>query len=430
MRRTFAISIACAALLCVVPAALAVAPPAALRVTRVGSASVTLQWPNVTSAAGYEVLRNDKVVAIVSASTYVDNARKQLTLASYRVRSIDASGVRGTRSIAAYATTRSGNSCTRFANASIGSNANSGLTADAPVRTVSYLATLLDAGDVGCLTGTFAEDATIRTSGTAAQPVVLRSASRRSRARIAGRLWIPDASTHVVLQDLRLDGRNRTGDDLPSPTIEGDGAILIDNDITNHRTAICVILGSIRGYGKATGVIIDRNRIHDCGERPGNNHHHGIYLENAEHTRIVNNVIYANADRGIQLYPNALHTLIARNVLAANGEGVIFSGDHGYASSNNRVIDNVITHARTRYNIEYYWPVGNPVGTGNVASRNCLYGAHDGNLATPAIGVTYRGNDDAIPGYNSLKKADFRRTSKTRGLCRALLAPSVTPLAP
>jgi parallel beta-helix repeat protein len=294
---------------------------------------------------------------------------------------------------------------------------------------VAYLATLLDAGDVGCLTGTFAEDATIRTAGTAAEPVVLRSATRRARARIVGRLWIPDASAHIVLQDLRLDGRNRTGDDLPSPTIEGDGAILIDNDITNHRTAICVILGSIRGYGEAKNVIIDRNRIHDCGARPGNNHHHGIYLENATRTRIVNNVIYSNADRGIQLYPDAQHTLIARNVLVANGEGVIFSGDHGYASSHNRVIDNVITHSRTRYNIEYYWPVGLPIGIANVAARNCLYAGHDGNVALPARGVTYRANDTAAPGYNNIGSSDFRRTSASRGRCKLLLAASVTPLA-
>ena len=53
---------------------------------------------------------------------------------------------------------------------------------------------------------------------------------------------------------------------------------------------------------------IEANRIHDCGGTT-NNQRHAIYVEHAEDTRIVGNVIYDNADRGVQRYPSAQRTL-------------------------------------------------------------------------------------------------------------------------
>ena len=73
--------------------------------------------------------------------------------------------------------------------------------------------------------------------------------------------------------------------------------------------------------------MIERNRIHNCGQLPPTNHHHGIYVEASDGARITDNWIYDNADRGIQLFPDAQGTYVARNVIDGNGQGVIFSRD-------------------------------------------------------------------------------------------------------
>ena len=74
-------------------------------------------------------------------------------------------------------------------------------------------------------------------------------------------------------------------------------------------------------------MVIEGNRIHDCGELPAANHDHGIYVGNAAGRSIRDNWIYDNADRGIQLYPDADRTAITGNVIDGNGQGVIFGGE-------------------------------------------------------------------------------------------------------
>ena len=139
-----------------------------------------------------------------------------------------------------------------------------------------------------------------------------------------GRLHVADTANNVAIQELTLDGRN--GDNLPSPTVNGDNAAFRDNDVTNRHTSICFLLGS-REYGRAKGTVIERNRIHNCGLLPPTNHHHGIYIEAADGARIIDNWIYDNADRGIQMFPDAQRSYIARNVLDGNGQNVVFSRD-------------------------------------------------------------------------------------------------------
>ncbi len=57
--------------------------------------------------------------------------------------------------------------------------------------------------------------------------------------------------------------------------------------------------------------MIERNRIHNCGEMPPSNHHHGIYVEASDERGSSGNWIYDNADRGVQLFPDAQNTYVA-----------------------------------------------------------------------------------------------------------------------
>ena len=297
--------------------------------------------------------------------------------------------------------------CNRFA-ATSGSDSAAGTSAS-PYRTAQKLMDSLAAGETGCLgAGTYNESLRVNHGGQPGAPIQLTSAPG-GQATLVGRLYVPQGSNDVVVSDLALDGRNASN--LPSPTVNGDRVTFARDDVTDGHTSICFSIGSV-DWGTAHDVVLDANRIHDCGRLPygSTNHDHGIYVESARGTVITNNVVYDNADRGIQLYPDAQGSTIANNVIDGNGEGIIFSGDGGLASSGNVVRRNVISNSRVRYNVESWWPTGNPVGTGNVASDNCLWNGTQGNVADQ-VGFTASNNRVANPSYTDRSSGNFALAS-------------------
>ena len=305
--------------------------------------------------------------------------------------------------------------CAKYAGPS-GSDSAAGTLTD-PFRTAQNLVNRLVPGETGCLLpGSYAESVTIRTGGSPGSPITLTSASER--ASLVGRLWIADSANDVVFTNLLLDGRTTT---LPSPTVNGDRVTFRDNEVTNAHTAICFVLGDGEGpYGIAVDPVIEGNRIHDCGKLPATNHDHGIYVEASRNARITGNVIYDNADRGIQLYPDAQNTLITGNVLDGNGSGVIFSGDFGIASNGNVVRGNVISNSILRANVESWYPAGNPVGTGNLVEANCVWNGRQGDI-DGSLGFTARNNLITDPLFTNRAAKDF--TLRAGSPCAALLVP-------
>jgi parallel beta-helix repeat protein len=290
-------------------------------------------------------------------------------------------------------------------------------TADAPFRTAGRLVSALRPGQTGCLgSGTYREDVTL-----AQHHVTLRERPG-ARATIVGRLWVKRGADHDTISGLTLDARNRRG--LPSPTINADDTELVGNVITDRHTTICLQIGSPR-YGRAHRTVVRENRIHDCGKRPSANRDHGIYVAAADDTRIVDNVIYDNVDRGIQLYPDAQRTLIAGNVIDGNGEGIIFSGQGRVASAGTTVRNNIIANARIRADVESWYPHGSRRGRGNVVRANCLFGGRGGVVDRAAGGFVAIGNTVADPAYVNRRNGDFRLAAGSR--CAQLLARSRAP---
>jgi hypothetical protein len=279
-----------------------------------------------------------------------------------------------------------------------GSNGNRG-TATSPYATVAKLANSLRAGQTGCLrAGVYRGRVKVSKGGRSGAPTTIRSAPGE-RVTVLGRFHVANSANHVVVRQLFLDGRNRAK--LPSPTINGNNAVFRDNDVTTRDTTICFLLGS-EEYGRARRTVIERNRIHNCGELPPTNHHHGIYVEAAYGTRITDNWIYDNADRGVQLFPDAQRSHVARNVIDGNGEGVVFSRQ----SAGNVVENNVISNSVVRYNIEDYELSGDD----NVARRNCLWAPRHSDTSgiQPGIEVEVVENLVSEPAYVSRDDKDFR----------------------
>ena len=280
-----------------------------------------------------------------------------------------------------------GLACDRVA-APAGSDAASG-TAERPLRTAQALVDSLAPGETGCLReGLYAAD----------DQIVVTTAGTRltsypgERATLRGRLWITREAPLTTVEGLDLDGRNRRRQ--PSPTVNADDVVIRGNDITNHHTTICVSLGTRGTYGRARRTLIEDNEIHDCGTLPPTNFEHGIYVNSANDVVIRGNLIYGNADRGIQLYPDAQGTLITGNLIVDNGVGLIFGGDRRTASSDNVVEGNLISGSKVRHNVESSWE--GPVGSGNVLRDNCVFDAVDGvesdGVQLPARGFSLAGN--------------------------------------
>jgi Right handed beta helix region len=274
----------------------------------------------------------------------------------------------------------------------------------APFRTPQHLVDSLRAGQTGCLrAGTYTGDVAVNHGGVAGAPVTITSYPGET-ATLVGRLWVASGANQVTVTRLHLDGRNAAG--LPSPSINANDVTFTYDDVTNDHTAICFVLGSSWGWAARTVIMYDR--IHDCGVLPPQNHEHGIYDEMSTGARIEWNLIYNNADRGIQLYPDAQGTTVDHNVIYGNGEGFDFSGAGGTASNNANVYDNLITNSTQRYDVYSWYPVGNPVGVGNTFHNNCVYGGRMGAIDTNGGGFSSYANIVTNPLYVAPGSNDFR----------------------
>jgi parallel beta-helix repeat protein len=320
---------------------------------------------------------------------------------------------------------RAGPTCDLYADPAGSDSAPGTLTQ--PFASIQHLSDALSVGQTGCVRGgVYTQDVTITHAGAPAAPITITSYPGE-RATLTGRLWVHQGADYVIVSGMNLNGKNAS--DLPSPDINAAHTTFTANDVTNEHTAICFDLGSDTTYGRASDTIIKGNRIHDCGTLPAGNHDHGIYVESSTGAQILENVIYNNADRGIQLYPDAQQTVVERNIVDSNGEGIIFSGDFGTASDNNTVAHNLITNAKLRDNLESWYPAGNPTGQGNAVHDNCVWGGAKGIIETPETGFTATNNTTANPQYVNPSAGDYRISSST-GPCAALLANTTTPTQP
>ena len=306
-----------------------------------------------------------------------------------------------------------------------GGSDNATGSASEPFASVQHLANTLTAGQTGCVRGNYTEEVTVTNSGQASAPITITSYPGE-RATLTGRLWIHQDANYVTVSDMNLNGRNTN--ELPSPDTNAANTTFTADDVTNEHTAICFDIGSDTTYGHATNTLIQGNRIHDCGKLPAANHDHGIYVESSTGAQILENVIYDNSDRGIQLYPNAQQTTIEHNIIDSNGEGIIFSGDFGDASSNNTITNNIITNSTLRSDIESWYPAGNPIGENNTVTNNCVWGGTTGTIETAQIGFTATNNTTSNPEYQNPTTGDYRINNTSP--CANLLTNTNTPTQP
>ena len=244
-----------------------------------------------------------------------------------------------------------------------------------PLRTPRRLVAALDRGQTGCFRGGTFTFSLLELS----TPGITLAPYRDEAVTLEGELKVLPGGAGSTVQGLRLNGAS--GASQIGPRIYADDVTVRGNEITNDHTSICVSVGPYYSNPPPRGVVIERNRIHDCGALPSTNRDHGVYISVARDTVIRDNWIYGNADRGIQLYPDADGSTITGNVIDSNGEGIVFAGEGPRASDDNLVAGNVISNSNLGWNAYANTP-GAPA-TGNILRHNCVWA------------------DDAPPGFGS-----------------------------
>jgi parallel beta-helix repeat protein len=310
--------------------------------------------------------------------------------------------------------------CDLYAAAS-GSDAAPG-TRSEPLRSAERLVAALGRGQTGCFRGgTFAFSLLELTT-----PGVTLAPYKDEDVTLEGEIKVLPGGAGSTIQGLRLNGASGT-DDI-GPRIYADHVTLRGNEITNDHTNICVSVGRYYSGPPPRGVVIERNRIHDCGAVPSTNKDHGVYVSEARGTVIRDNWIYENTDRGIQLYPDADGSTITGNVIDSNGEGIVFGGTESSVPSDNLVARNVISNSNLGWNV--YANIPGPPATGNVLRHNCVWAGDarpdfgsDGGVQPGSEDFTATANSVIDPMYVDRDARDY--TLSTESKCH--LAPGTGP---
>jgi parallel beta-helix repeat protein len=279
-----------------------------------------------------------------------------------------------------------------------------------PVRGPYRLVKLLKTGETGCFRNGIYHEPETRVNR---ERITLQSAPGE-HAIWRGRVVLRGRGDRLI--GLTLDGSYGPsccggGGTLPSPTIHAADVVVAGNDISSPDSGICVHPRSW-GHQRPDNFRILGNRVHDCGRRPHTEHDHGIYVADGYNGQIRDNVVYDNADRGIQLYPEAKYTLVDHNTVDGNGTGIVFSE----RSAANRVQNNVFTNSVVRWNAETF----RLTGRGNRFAGNCVRPGNsdpeyneNGGVALPPT-VTQKGNRRARDSvYGATRTAGDLRVQPT-----------------
>jgi Right handed beta helix region len=313
--------------------------------------------------------------------------------------------------------------CALFASPT-GSDAASG-DRQAPFRTVGRLAAALGGGGTGCLLeGTYEGNVVVTRGGTPGMPLTLMDAPSGGRATLSGIVSVAESADHVVISGLRIDGSDPPTADGVLVKIFGDHVTLRQNDIFADGRRICVSTGDANGHeGIAWYPVIERNRIHDCGNLAAGPRSypsgHAVYLQADRHAVVRDNYIYDTnfgddlGGRGIQLWPDSQDAVIEHNVVDNSNEWNLIISGADYETGTTRgakVRNNVFTNP-VEHNVTSAWWGVDPTGA-NEVTGNCVFGAPGDEFAfTDWLGrqaYVARDNLRADPLYVDRAAKDFR----------------------
>jgi hypothetical protein len=247
--------------------------------------------------------------------------------------------------------------------------------------------------------GTYREWATVRRSGEAGRPIVIRG-HPGERAVITGRLKID--GSHVCVTRLVFHGRTTANSRSVLIYVSGgDWVHIRGNEI--RSAAISGIFVGDEDDGADDAVIVG-NYVHDNGT----NEHldHGIYFGHGRRGLIANNLVERNFAGGVKLAPEALGVVSVQNTVVSNGEyGILVGGDTNWTSKGNIVANNIVAGNGT-WGIRSYWD--SEVGTENIALRNLVWQNDHGAFWFPGGGLSEEASILDDPRFLTAESGDYR----------------------
>ena len=305
--------------------------------------------------------------------------------------------------------------CTQYASPS-GNDGNSG-SQGSPLRTVAHLLEKLQAGQTGCLQpGSYSsfEARSTNTHGHEGSPVTITSSNPANPATISGRVVTFPGANWLTFSHLTFTDSETLE---PSITIGSAHTSWVGDDVSAPET-ICISPIGPGQYGPAEDTLIERDRIHNCGQpfhceesSPPCNQPpldgyfiHGVYDLGIK-TTVRNSYLYDNELQGST---------------PAWGKR---RGDRTQRDRRQRLGCHIRrTRTRTRHaRLEHHHQQRRTVRLvqgllrhlvvwkrrgGNVAEHNDVFGNSSGNIG-PSTGVTVRNNIEVNPDYVNAAKHEY-----------------------
>lgn len=296
-----------------------------------------------------------------------------------------------------------------------GTDTGAGTIGD-PWRTVERALSAAQAGTtINLRRGTYTEKIDVGRSGTAGNPITLRSYPGE-RATLNGRLKV--TGSYVRVADLTFVGRTSANPNEVVVYFSGASHVELSGSEVRSGALSGVYLGD---PGDSTSdVFVLGNWIHDNGTHAGLDH--GIYASSVRGGLIANNVIESNLAYGIQLYTDAQNVTVVDNTIVGNGyAGVLVGGNGSVVSSNNTIVNNVVAF-NTREGVRGYSE--GPVGKNNLVHDNVGYGnggSGDFPASGPAaVGLTVSSNEVADPLFVKRSAHDYHLAAGSPATGRAV----------
>jgi hypothetical protein len=263
----------------------------------------------------------------------------------------------------------------------------------------------LTSGQIAYLrAGTYTQNLVLTRGGTATAPFTVRNYPGEQPVLRPGSgqsdnmpLQMGSGAAYVRFQGLTIEGA--TG---PSTTNVYAWGNAHDLELSG-----CELRGSQRqGFfseASTSAIQIIGCNIHDNGGSGPVQLDHNVYMQGQGHV-LANNRI-ANAPNGfnVQIYPSSDHIIITENtIVGAFRDGIIVGSDGGGTTSNLTIVDNVIAF-NGRYGVSTFW--GGSVGSGNLATKNVVWGNSSGDLV--GSGIDYLENTIADPRFVDRAQGDL-----------------------
>ncbi len=282
-----------------------------------------------------------------------------------------------------------------------------------PFQTVAQGLSVLEPGQTLFLRGgTYGEWLTMARSGTAADPISLRSYPGET-VELTGRLKI--TASYVRVSGLRFVGRTAANPEQVLIYVSGGDHVEISNNELTGAAMSAIYVGD-PGNG-ADDVQFLSNWVHDNGTH--DNLDHGIYYGTGTGGVIANNLFERNHAYGIHLYPDCDNALVTQNTVVGHGRSGVLAGGELTTSDGNVVVNNIVAF-NAGHGVRSYW--GLLPGTGNLFRNNVAFGNAAGNhgSGTLADSWTFLDTVEADPLFANVPGGDYRLGDASPALDRAV----------